>query len=101
MTERIGILVRTESAPRVLHQLTGVIADHGGDIISVDIIGAGMPEPRVYFEITLPEAPDALVTELGATTKKDMGRVMKELKTRHGSAIDGKLASTITGELLK
>lgn len=46
-------------------------------------------------------AIEALVTELGATTKKDMGRVMKELKTRHGSAIDGKLASTITGELLK
>lgn len=43
----------------------------------------------------------ALATELGATTKKDMGRVMKALKERHGSAVDGKLASQIAGELLK
>ena len=43
----------------------------------------------------------ALTTELGATTKKDMGRVMKELKTRHGAALDGKLASQIVGEILK
>ncbi len=44
---------------------------------------------------------EALVTELGATSKKDMGRVMKELKAKHGSALDGKLASQIVGELLK
>jgi len=46
-------------------------------------------------------AIEALAKELGATTKKDMGRVMKELKTRHGAAVDGKLASTIAGEILK
>lgn len=46
-------------------------------------------------------AIEALTKELGATTKKDMGRVMKELKAKHGSALDGKLASQIVGEILK
>jgi uncharacterized protein YqeY len=46
-------------------------------------------------------AIEALATELGATTKKDMGRVMKELKARHGAAVDGKLASSIASEILK
>lgn len=46
-------------------------------------------------------AIEALIAELGASSKKDMGRVMKELKAKHGSALDGKLASQITGELLK
>jgi uncharacterized protein YqeY len=46
-------------------------------------------------------AIEALTKELGATTKKDMGRVMKELKTRHGASVDGKLASQIAGEILK
>lgn len=46
-------------------------------------------------------AIEALAQELGATTKKDMGRVMKELKAKHGSAVDGKLASQIAGEILK
>lgn len=46
-------------------------------------------------------AIEALTKELGATTKKDMGRVMKELKTRHGASLDGKLASQIVGEILK
>jgi energy-converting hydrogenase B subunit Q len=64
MTERIGLQVRTRSAPRVLHQLTGVIAEHGGDILSVDITGAGTAEARVYFEIDLPVPPERLVADL-------------------------------------
>ncbi len=42
----------------------------------------------------------ALVGELGLAGKKDFGRVMKELKARHGANVDGKLASRLAGELL-
>ena len=56
--------------------------------------------PKVLDAAASRAAIEALATELGATTKKDMGRVMKELKTRHGSTIDGKLASQILGEIL-
>ena len=57
--------------------------------------------PKVLDPVASRAAIEALTTELGATTKKDMGRVMKEIKTRHGSTIDGKLASQILGEILK
>jgi hypothetical protein len=45
-------------------------------------------------------AIEALVSELGLSGKKDLGRVMKELKSRHGSAVDGRVASKLAGEIL-
>jgi len=45
-------------------------------------------------------AVQAIVTEVGATGKKDMGRVMKELMARHKGLIDGKKAQEIIGRLL-
>jgi len=42
----------------------------------------------------------ALISEHGLAGKKDLGRVMKELKAKHGAAIDGRVASRIAGELL-
>jgi energy-converting hydrogenase B subunit Q len=65
MTENIsnanlGVLVRAENRPGVMHQLTGVIAEHQGDITLVEIIDNG-PETRIYFEISLPGAPQALI----------------------------------------
>jgi energy-converting hydrogenase B subunit Q len=51
---RMGLVVRAESGPGVLHQLTGVIARHHADIKLVEIIESGPPDARVYFEIELP-----------------------------------------------
>ncbi len=50
----------------MLHQLTGVIAQHSGDIRSVSIIEDQPVETRVYFELDLPNSPDILVRDLGA-----------------------------------
>lgn len=57
----------------------------------------------------LPAAPDAadveaavtaVVAELGASSMKDMGRVMKECKERLGAAVDGKtLSSSVKAKL--
>lgn len=52
----------------------------------------GEPETRA--------AVQALVTELALTTKRDMGVLMKELKSRHPTA-DPRLASRLASELLK
>ena len=54
------------NGPGVLHQLTGVIARHNGDIRSVSIIEDQPSQTRVYFELDLPRAPDVLVRELAA-----------------------------------
>lgn len=64
MAEKVGITVKADAGPGILHQLTGVIARHQGDISSVDIIGQGADGARIYFEIDLPGTPDALTAEL-------------------------------------
>lgn len=63
MSERIGILTRAIAGPGVLHQLTGVIASHQGDITLVEIL-ENEPEARTYFEIELPGGSAALVEDL-------------------------------------
>ena len=48
----------------MLHELTGVIARHNGDIRSISIIEEQSNEARVYFEVDLPGAPETLVSDL-------------------------------------
>jgi energy-converting hydrogenase B subunit Q len=87
MADRIGLEVRTQSAPRVLHRLTGVIADHGGDILSVEISGAGTSEARVYFEIDVPTPPDRLVHDLRALDVVRDVQLVNTLQTIYGKRI--------------
>jgi energy-converting hydrogenase B subunit Q len=62
----LGLHVRARSGPGILHQLTGVIARHQGDITSVEIVERSQAASRVYFEIELPGTADALLSELRA-----------------------------------
>ena len=64
--ERIGLLIRADAGPGILHQLTGVIARHKGDITSVEIIESRPPDSRMYFEIEMEGGVDALAGELRA-----------------------------------
>ena len=76
MSERIGVLVQTASGPGVLHQLTGVIAKHGGDIFSVEISSLRTGEASVYFEIETPDDPGAVLDELlGLPVVRSLDRV--------------------------
>ena len=60
MQEKIGVLVEADPGPGILHQLTGVIAQHHGNITSVDIIA----EQQTYFEIDIKEDPAAMLEDL-------------------------------------
>ena len=51
--------------------------------------------PQMLSEAETVAAIEAIKTETGAATLKDMGTVMAELKARHGAVLDGKLASTL------
>lgn len=62
MRENIGVLVEADPGPGILHQLTGVIAKHGANITSVDIIEAR----RTYFEMDVTD---------GATLLDDLARL--------------------------
>lgn len=56
--------------------------------------------PRQMDESDTRAAIDAIKTELGAAGPKDMGRVMAELKARHGSVLDMGRASGWVKEAL-
>lgn len=87
MTERIGLFLRVTSGPGVLHQLTGVIAQHGGDIASVDITGAGTPDAHIYFEVVLATESPALLADLRALPIVDDVQVVNTLQAIYGKRI--------------
>ena len=60
MPEKIGLLVEADPGPGILHKLTGVIAQHRGNITSVDILG----ERQTYFEIDVPDGHTVLQDDL-------------------------------------
>ncbi|MFO6429680.1 GatB/YqeY domain-containing protein [Erythrobacter sp. W302b] len=51
--------------------------------------------PQMMDEAATKAAIAAIKAETGASTMKDMGTVMAELKARHGAVLVGKLASTL------
>ena len=87
MSERCGVIVRADSGPGVLHQLSGVIAARRGDISSIEIISLGSGESRVYFEIALPDPPDALLAELRAMAIVREAALVQTLQTIYGKRI--------------
>ena len=86
MSEPVGIVVVARSGPGVLHELSGEIARHQGDIASVSII-QDQPESRIYFEINLPGAPEALQSDLSALPSVRQVDVVKSLQKVYGKRI--------------
>jgi len=59
---KLALLVRVHLGPGVLHQITGVIAAHQGNIVSVAILGSRLEnEERTFFEVELPRPNSAEV----------------------------------------
>ena len=56
--------------------------------------------PKQFGEEETREAVVGIIEELSLSTKKDLGTVMKEIKARYPGQVDGKLASSIAGQLL-
>lgn len=62
------------------------------------VLAALLPAEMTEAEI-LPIL-EAVIAELGATSKKDMGRVMKEMQTRTEGRAPGKVLSALVGSKL-
>jgi energy-converting hydrogenase B subunit Q len=88
MSEKIGVLVEAHAGPGILHQLTGVIARHGANITSVEIV----EERQTYFEIDAAEGPAALLEDLA---KLPIVHKVTQVKTFH--AVFGKRVIIIGG----
>ncbi|MGA2150385.1 MAG: DUF5612 domain-containing protein [Bryobacteraceae bacterium] len=78
----IGLLVEATGRTGVLHQVTGVIAAHQGDITSVEILSNWPAEDRTYYEVVLPTDPDELladVRKLPVVTKVELVHTMGQV----------------------
>lgn len=64
----------------------------------VEVLAAFLPKEMTEAEI-LPVL-EAVIAELGASSKKDMGRVMKEMQQRTEGRAPGKLLSSLVGQRL-
>lgn len=63
--ENIGVIITTDPGPGVLHQLTGVMAKHNGDITFVSILEKSAEEARLYFELDIAkQSAEALLADL-------------------------------------
>ena len=85
--ERIGIVVTARSGLGVLHELTGVIARHRGNIASVEIIEERPPESRIYFEIDVPVEPSILQSDLEKLEIVRQVTVVKTFQKIYGKRI--------------
>ena len=81
------MLVAAASALGVLHELTGVIAQHLGDIRSVSIVEELPAETRVYFELELPGSRDDLLRDLRALKVVRTAELVQSLQSIYGKRI--------------
>ncbi|MBL8179753.1 MAG: DUF5612 domain-containing protein [Bryobacterales bacterium] len=62
----IGLEIRAHDGPGVLHQLTGVMAQHDADITSVAILQSDPGTSHLYFEVRMAALVDVLLADLRA-----------------------------------
>ena len=73
MERRLAIVCRSDGRRDLLHELTGIILKHGGDIVSIEILEHG-PRAAVYFELQLDDdAP--ILAELATLREVRVERV--------------------------
>ncbi|HWE50429.1 MAG TPA: DUF5612 domain-containing protein [Bryobacteraceae bacterium] len=84
--ENQGLLIDTDAGPGILHRLTGVIAEHKGDIVSVSILENSAAGSRIYFEVTT-SAGESIVTDLRALPVVRSVSLVKSMQEIYGKRI--------------
>ena len=84
---RVGIEIAAESGPGILHETTGVIARHHGNILSVSIIEEKADEARTNFEIDLPGDAEALLTDMRALPVVHWAKQVETMEKIYGKRI--------------
>lgn len=83
MSAKIGLLVEADPGPGILHQLTGVIARHGANITSVDIVA----ERQTYLEIEVADEANAVIDDLSKLSIVHSITQVKTFQTVFGKRI--------------
>jgi uncharacterized protein YqeY len=68
------------------------------ELAEIRIIDGYLPQQLTEEETR--EIVGAMVTELGLTSKKELGALMKQVMARHKGRVDGKLVQRFAAELL-
>jgi energy-converting hydrogenase B subunit Q len=97
--EKLGLVVHADSGTGILHKLTGVIAEHEGNIASVAIMQEREEGAYIFFEVLTPH-PEPLVRDLeklpvvrGVEQVKSMDRIYgKRIIIMGGGAQVGQVA---------
>jgi energy-converting hydrogenase B subunit Q len=85
--QTFGLVVHAVGTTGVLHQLSGVIARHEGDITSVEILVNRPEEARTYFEVILPAGVDGLIEDLRSLPIVRGVELVKTLQAIYGKRI--------------
>ncbi|HVW07422.1 MAG TPA: DUF5612 domain-containing protein [Bryobacteraceae bacterium] len=98
-SNRSGLLIHADGGPGILHRVTGVIAEHHGDIFSVSILENSAEGSRVFFEVTSPQLAEmvaalrALPIVRGVEPVKSMEKIYgKRIIIMGGGAQVGQVA---------
>jgi len=81
-----GLLIEAAAGLGVLHGLTGVIAEHGGDIGTCSIIENSPSRARIYFEVTSP-AWEPMIADLRALSIVRRVDLVKSMEQIYGKRI--------------
>jgi energy-converting hydrogenase B subunit Q len=84
---RLGIEIGAESGPGILHETTGVIARHHGNILSVSIIEEKPDEARTNFEVDLPGDAEALLADMRALPVVHWAKQVDTMEKIYGKRI--------------
>ena len=86
-TPKIGVELRTSSGPGVLHEITGVIARHQGNILSVEFHEDKASHTQYYFELEVPGDPAVLVQSLSALSVVSHAAQVETMQKIYGKRI--------------
>lgn len=84
---RIALLVVARGGPGVLHQVTGVIAEHGGDIDSVEIIENTVATTRISFELQFLGDAARLQSDLGQLAVVQQVSLVETMQQIYGKRV--------------
>jgi energy-converting hydrogenase B subunit Q len=84
---KIGIEIAAASGPGILHEVTGVIARHQGNILSIGIIEERPDGARTYFEIDVPGDKEALLRDLRALAVVRDAKAVETMEKIYGKRI--------------
>ncbi len=84
---RTGIEIIAATGYGVLHELTGVIARLGGDIVSVEIVENMPPRSHLVFEIDVAEEPERLTSTLRALPIVHEATLVETMQSVYGKRV--------------